>query len=148
MMTEIEDFRTIYMLVDEDNNIAIFPYSKSDIPIERISEKDGDFKYFPAYYPIEIKAPYTVEELAIAIEKDMNEWNKHPYYYYIQHKNKTLEELYYNIKNFNKAMKGKSLIYLGWNSMWGKYVSINLPDKRGYGYTGKKRFIWMRMQIG
>lgn len=64
--------------------------------------------------------------------------NKEPYFYYDQRKNKTFEELYYGIKGFNKAMKGKKKIEIGWNDRWRKYASLDLPDKRGYAYTGVK----------
>lgn len=137
MKVDLEVAKMIEILIDEDKNIAIFPYSQSDIPFDDTNIEIG-FKWFTAYFPIELKTPYTINKLASAIEYGINEENKHPYYYYKNHNNKTLEELYYGEKGFSKVMKGKKMINLGWNDRWGKYASLMLPDKRGYSYTGVK----------
>lgn len=54
-----------------------------------------------------IKKTYKLSDIVNVIECAMSGQNKEPYFYYDQRKNKTFEELYYGIKGFNKAMKGK-----------------------------------------
>lgn len=132
MYVDLSKFQMIDILVDENKNIAVFP-----------SGNIGDDKYveegkFRIYMPIELKKPYTENELADAIKHAMIDENNILFFTYDQRKNKTYEEVYYGIKGFNKAMKGKRLIEVGWNDRWGKYASLDLPDKRGYGYTGVK----------
>ncbi len=114
----------IEMFIDEKNNIVIFPSSKDGI----------------TNYPIELFYPYSVEELANTIEKAVNEYDKHPHY--IVYRNgrkvrKILVEIYYNQTGFQNASKGKRLVDLGWNSVWGNYVNLMMPCKgRAESYDG------------
>lgn len=133
MKVNFDEYKRIEILIDENENIAIFSRGSLD----NVNTVD-DFKGFMINVPVELKTPYTAKELADAIEYAMNGENKEPYFLYDPGINKTYEEVYYGIKGFNKAMKGKRLIDIGWNDRWGKYASLMLPDKRGYGYTGVK----------
>lgn len=133
MKVNYEEYERVDILVDENENIAIFSTSSVDN-----LNVDDNFRGFMVNAPVELKTPYTINELANAIKCAMIKENIKPYFLYDQRKNKTYEELYYGIKGFNKAMKGKRLIDIGWNDRWGKYASLMLPDKRGYSYTGVK----------
>lgn len=133
MKVNFEEYKRVEILIDEKENIAIFSRGQLDN-----IKPDDDFRGFMVNVPVELKTPYTANELANAIEYAMSEEIKEPYFLYDQRINKTYEEVYYGIKGFNKVMKGKKKIEIGWNDRWGKYASLDLPDKRGYSYTGVK----------
>lgn len=128
MEVKFNEQKMIDILVDENRNIAIFT--------GELIDSIGEYKKIMYYICTELKAPYTESELADAIKIAMTEENKQPFFCYDQKKNKTYEEVYYGIKGFNKAMKGKRMVDVGYNNRWGKYASLNMPDKRGYSYTG------------
>lgn len=132
MKVDLSKFNAIDILVDENKNIAAFPSGSYE---DRKYIEDGKVR---VYVPIELKNPYTVNELADVIKQAMLSEDNELFFIYDQNKNKTYEEVYYGIKGFKNAMKGKKLIDLGWNDRWGKYVSLMLPDKRVYSYTGVK----------
>ena len=135
MKVNLKDSRYITMLVDTQKNIVIFPIGKSDFPVKMPDGSMLDFSYFPCNNPIELKFPYTVAELADKIKQGIEEWGKHKCYPDWNGKN-TLEEKYYGIKGFKKAVKGNLSIDLGWDDISGKYVSLMMPTKRGYAYLG------------
>ena len=136
MKVDLKEFRWIGIYANEEKDIVIFPQSETDEPLEL---SDGTILNEPwfctAYYPIEIKYPYTKEELAEKIKCGIEQWNKHKPYNDFSGKN-TFEEKYYGIKGFKKAIKGKRYIRLGWDDIQGKYVSLNVPGKSGYWYLG------------
>ncbi len=134
METDLYEFRSVKLMVDEAKNIVIFPTSNiTDI----ISEYTNEPAYLTAYYPIELKHPYTLEELAAKIEEGIGEWCKHPAYTNFSGKN-TFEEKYYGIKGFKNAVRGKRHISVAWDDIGGKRVSLSLPWNRGYTYMGMK----------
>lgn len=47
--------------------------------------------------PLELKAPYTAEEVAEALKFSVSKENVNSYYYFDNKKIKTLEEMYYGI---------------------------------------------------
>ncbi|WP_133051132.1 hypothetical protein, partial [Ruminiclostridium hungatei] len=116
------------MLADNSGNIVIFLVSKTD----KLFEDGENYIYYPAYYPIELNSPCTREELASKIQEGIEEWDIHTPY----ESKKTFEEKYYGIKGFKNASLGKKYITLGWNDIEGKYISLGLPLKKGYGYMG------------
>lgn len=133
MKVNYKEYKAITLLIDENNNISFFSFGKrKDI------NEDSDFWGFVVYTPVKLEKPYELKDIANVIEYAMSGKNKELYFCYDQRKNKTFEELYYGIKGFNKAMRGKKKIEIGWNDRWGKYASLDLPDKRGYSYTGVK----------
>ncbi len=135
MKVNFEDFRRIDMLVDCEKNIVIFPASKSKLPITLADGTITEDLYLTAYYPIELKYPYTQEELAEKIEYGIKQWNVHECYDDSVEK-RTFEEKYYGVKGFKNAVKGKLYISLGWDDIQGKYVSLSMPWKSGYAYMG------------
>ncbi len=128
MKTDLSDFRSIELLEDEKHNIVIFPVSKSD----KLLDDGINYEYHTAYYPIELNYPYKAEDLADKIKEGIDLWNKYPCF----NQKNTFEEKYYEIKGFKNAVFGKKYISLGWNDFEGKYISLMLPLKRGYGYMG------------
>ncbi len=135
MKVDFEDFRSIDMLVDCEKNIVIFPVSKSKLPGTLPDGTIIEDDYLTAYFPIELKYPYTQKELAEKIKYGIEQWNVHECYENFSGRN-TFEEKYYGIKGFKNAVKGKLFIDLGWNDILGKYVSLSMPLKRGYAYIG------------
>ncbi len=136
MKVNFEDFRSITILVDTEKNIVIFPISWSDVPHELPDGSIDDGGYFEAYYPIELKYPYTKEALAEKIQYGIELWNVHPCYLREKHGNVTFEAKYKGIKSFRKAVKGFLYMSLGWNDISGKYVSLFVPWKSAYAYIG------------
>ena len=134
MGIEFSNNRAIELFVDDQKNIVIFPKSKSDGSRKEMV-KDG---YYVAYYPIELKYPYTAHELAEKIKCGFDEWDKHECYGNYTGRN-TFEEKYYGIKGFKNATKGKlNLDIICNNRFLGNKVSLLLPAKRGYAYLGIK----------
>ena len=140
MKVNLNDNRYIEILVDEQQNIVIFPISKSEVTEKNSDGTVGEYEYHCAYFPIELKWQYTKEQLAEKIEFGLGEWNKHKCYERFDGKN-TLEEKYFGIKGFQNAVRGKKQLYLGWNNIEGKFVSLSLPVKRGYAYYGIKNIL-------
>lgn len=129
-----ETYRRISMLIDEDKNLVIFPQSVS-YGIE--TEEQKGVPYI-ALYPIELKYPYSAEELSDKIKEGLDEWDKHKCYGNFSGRN-TFEEKYYGIKGFKNAVKGKKLIELLWTPSPNKNItSLLIPMKRGYAYLGIK----------
>lgn len=134
MKVNLKDFRYIDIYVNEGKDIVIFPHSKSNEPLELADGSIFDEPWYcTAYYPIEIKCPYSNIELAEKIQYGIEQWDKHEPYDDFSGKN-TFEEKYYGIKGFKKAIKGKRNIHLGWDEFQGKYVSLMIPCKSGYCY--------------
>ena len=127
--------RCIQMLVSPQKDIVIFPYAKSEVPVVLADGTVVDSMYMACYFPIELKYPYSAAELADKIEQGIDEWDKHKCYPDFSGKN-TMEEKYYGVKGFRKAVKGCLCFKLGWDTTQGKYVSFRLPTKRGYAYLG------------
>lgn len=135
MKVDFSESRDIEILVDENKNLIILPFGKYEKIFTHADGTTTDNAYFPACYPIELKFPYTNTELAEKIELGIKEYGKHKCYEGVY------EEKVYGVKGFKKAMKGKSMIRLGWNFVEGKVVALYYPDKRGYSYTGIQRKI-------
>jgi hypothetical protein len=133
MKIDIQDGRDIIILVDENNNIVIFPISALGY---EVPDSQGEMyePYWPAYFPIEVKHPYTEAELAEKIEYAFSQWCKHPCYDKGRDGKNTFEEKYYGVQGFKNAIKGKRYICAGWNDMVGVRVIISMPLKRGYAY--------------
>lgn len=133
MIVNMDDYRRITILVNQNRDIVIFPNSESKIP--KLDE-NGTILGYPckvAYFPIELKYPYSENELAQKIEYAIGEFGKHECY---EIEKPTFEEKYYGIKGFKNAVKGLCYIDLGWDNIFGKYVSLLIPLKRGYAYIG------------
>ena len=143
----IKNGMRVDIFVDENNDIAIFTYGTKGQPFEEVDlygdieerevtaeeynevyKKDNGF----ANHPVELKAPYRAEEVAEALKFSVSKENVNPYYYFDNKKIKTLEEMYYGIKGYTKATKGKKIIDIGRNTGWGKYASLNKYDRTGY----------------
>ena len=139
MEVNFNDFRTIDILVNQDKDIAIFPLSRTKGPVELANGKVIDYSYHTAYYPIELKYPYPIEQLAEKIKEGIEEWDKHPCYEDEFGKNSTYEAKYYGETSFKKAIKGKRYIQLGWDSILRKYIILFIPLKRGHAYMGMDR---------
>ncbi len=131
MKVNFKDFRYIKILADQTKDIVIFPIGI----VELIDGSDAEFEYNVAYYPIELKYPYTATELAVKIQYGIEQWGMHKCYDDFSGKN-TFEEKYYGIKGFKNAVKGNLYFRLGWDDIQGKYVSLLMPLKRGYAYIG------------
>ncbi len=135
MKIDIQDGRDIIILVDENKNIVIFPISALGYEVPDLQGEMYE-PYWAAYFPIEVKYPYTEDELAEKIEYAFLQWCKHPCYDRMDGKN-TFEEKYYGIKGFKNAIKGKRYIRAGWNNMVGIYVTLYMPMKgSSYQYFG------------
>ena len=132
MNINLKDGRRINLYVDEEKNIVIFPISKTKETVQ-LSDGTVAYKYHTAYFPIELKVPYTAEQLAEKIEYGIEQWNCHECYKYFSGRN-TFEEKYYGIKGFKNAIKGKVFLSLGYDEYDGKYVKLFAPMKRGYAY--------------
>lgn len=138
MINDLKEFRSIDLLIDSEKNVVIFPRSKSKFPFVLPDGSVTESTYLVAYYPIELKYPYSTEQLAEKIKHGIEQWNRHECYNDIYIKG-TFEEKYYNKKGFKNAVKGVMNISLGWDDYQGKYVSFLLPLKRGYAYMGLDR---------
>lgn len=132
---EIYNPGRIELLVDVNKNIVIFPYNYSDFPVELADGTLVDSECLPCDYPIELKYPYTVSELADKIKEGFEECGKHECYPHLDGK-KTLEEKYYGIKGFKNAVKGVLHMDLGCTEILGNFVWLSMPVKRGYAYLG------------
>lgn len=132
MVINLEDFRRIEILVNAEKDIVIFPLSEITHPVELANGEMVEGLYQVAYYPIELKYPYTNTELADKIRFGIEQWNQHECY----SGSKTFEEKYYGVKGFKNAVKGNLFINLGWDDIQGKYVSLLMPLKRGHSYIG------------
>lgn len=133
MISEFKDFKYIMMLSDMDKNIVIFPISKSEKPVV-LADGSEEEAYLPAFYPIELKKPFGVEELSKHIQLGIEQWNVHQCYDIDS--SQALEEKYYGKNGCKNATKGIRHITLGWDDIQGKYVSLSLPLKNGSGYIG------------
>ena len=129
------DFRTVNIHVNNGKDIVIFPYSKCETAIELADGTLVNGMYIPAYYPIELKYPYTRNELAEKIKYGIEQWDKYPCYDDKKEK-QTYEEKYYGINGFKNAVKGNRYFNLGWDELQGKFVTLSLPCKKGYAYLG------------
>ena len=134
MKIDIQDGRRITILVDENKNIVIFPISALGYEIPDLQGEMYE-PYWEAYFPIEVKFPYTEAEVAKKIEYAFSQWCKHPCYERMDEKN-TFEEKYYGIKYFKNAIKGKRYISAGWGNMLGVNVNFSMPCKGAYAYMG------------
>lgn len=132
MKIDIKDGRDITILVDENKNIVIFPISALG---HKVADLKGEMyePYWEAYFPIEVKYPYTEAELAEKIEYAFSQWCKHPCYDKMDGKN-TFEEKYYGIKGFRNAIKGKRYMRAGWNDLTGVRINFYMPLKGSYAY--------------
>ena len=128
MYTNLKDFRSIDMLVNEKEDIVIFPNSKTD----ELFDDGVSYKYHMAFHPIELFSTYSREDLALKIQEGIESWNKYPPFDF-SGKN-SIEEKYYGIKGFKNAVFGKKSVSLGWDHVSGKYLSLSWPLKKGYGY--------------
>lgn len=127
MTTSIKEERDITILVDEQNDLAIFSRCLNPAFDGNYDKTPVDF---PAKVPVELEHPYTVDQVAVAIKQGMDSYNTcEPY----TAKN-TIEEHYYQIKGFKAATLGKRMIDVGWNCLMGKFVRVNIATKRGKGY--------------
>jgi len=123
MEMNLHEFRSLRILVDKDNRLAIFSMTKNPKKIE------GDV-WSPVWVatedPIELQPPFTAEELADALERSIRAWGtEEP----IFEDRVTLTEHRYKIKGFKKASLGTKFVGLGWRPRVGKYVSVMLPMK-------------------
>lgn len=142
MKVDLEDFRKIQMLIDQEKNIVIFPISEAPDYKYRIADgTEYVGGWFPAYFPIELKFPYTISELQEKIKEGIEAWNQYPCYLDggIGNSKNTIEEKYYGIKGYRNACKGKLMISLGWNTLRGKFVTLSAPWRGSYSYTNLER---------
>ena len=132
MDMNLQELRTLQILVDKDDRLAIFSMTKNPKKIE------GDVwspVWLAAKNPIELQPPFTVDELADALERSMNAWGTgEP----IFEDRISLTEYYYKIKGFKKASLGTKYVGLGWKPGLGKFISIMLPMKTKRCYIGIK----------
>ena len=133
----LQDSRSITMLVDSEKNVVIFPYSQTKEPV-KLPHGTVERTWNTAYFPIELKYPYSNVDLAQKIEYGIEQWNKHECYKNFSGRN-TFEEKYYGVKGFKNAVKGVKHFSIGWNEISGKYIYVSLPFKRGYTYFGVGR---------
>ena len=136
MKISLKDERSIVLFSDEQKNIVIFPKGEGFGGENLKGEKT--YGTFPSLYPIELKYPYSEDELAEKIKQGIEEWCKHPAREYKEN-GKTYEEAYYGIKGFKNAVKGKRYFSIGWDEWLGVHVSFMLPCKSGYAYLGMER---------
>lgn len=132
MKTNLSETRRIHIYVDETGNLVIFSFTTNP---DYVAGNDDIFSgpppVVPAKAPIELREPFSVEELAHAIQEGIDRWNKgEPYI----NKRKSIEEFYYKTNGFKKASFGKRLFSLGWDDIGGKNISISLPSKTGKFY--------------
>lgn len=121
------------ILVDTNNDLAIFSMTRNP---EKIEGDPWSPIWLPSENPMELKTPYTTEELANALECTINAWEKGKV---LQLGKSSLAEYYYKIKGFKKATLGTKYVSLGWCPGWGpgqgKYVVIELPMNRNKGHA-------------
>ena len=129
---DFNDANRIDIYIDENKNVVIFPISRYDGIYIYADGSESDNAYFTAYYPIELKYPYSNIELAEKIRYGIEQKDKHESYN--PDKKPTIEEKYYGIKGFKNAVKGKKLISVGLDFIQGKYLTLALPCKRGCAY--------------
>lgn len=136
MRPDFEEFRKISMLVSPNKDLVIFPASMSHFPFELADGSIISTVCLPAYFPIELKYPYTASELADKIQYGIEQWGRHPCFENHSGKN-TLEEKYYGVKGFKNAVKGNLHITVTINcEVEGNSVYLSMPRKRGYAYLG------------
>ena len=128
--------RSICLLISPLKDIVIFPVSKSNKPFVSANGKIVEGGYFAAYFPIEVKYPYTRDLLAEKIEEGIEAWDKYPCFRDEYGDEKTYEAKYCGERSFKKAVKGYRHISLGWDKFVGKYVRFHIPLKSGYAYIG------------
>ena len=134
--------RKVQIFVDENKNLAIFSFVLNPDYVFDPNPKwstdpiEWPPKVLPIFYSktaIELKYPYSVEELSEGIKAGISAWNKlEPH----TSQRVSIEEYYYKIKGFKKATIGKKTIAAGWDSFGKKEVSIFLPVKVGKYYLG------------
>ena len=128
----LKDSRGIKLLSDEKKNIVIFPMGKG---IGETLNGEKIEAILVSYHPIELKYPYSEDELAEKIKQGIEYWCKFPAYDNFSGRN-TFEEKYYGIKGFKNAVKGNRYFDIGWDEWFGVYVDLMLPCKSGYAYIG------------
>ena len=135
MKIKKEDYRIVDILVSPDKDIAIFPLSIATYPLKMADGTpmyDATVESFP---PIEIKFPYTVDDVAKGIELGIDLFDKQKCFEGLKDEKISVEEVYYKAKSFRKATKGCRRIEAGWSIIrGGKFVSIELPGKFRYNY--------------
>ncbi len=136
MYVDLSDFKSLIILVDCSKNIAMFPKSRTKELLPDHPDGIECYGYFPAYVPTELSYPYNKKVLAEKLELVMGQWCQFPCLYETCNSKKFLEGEYYGTKSFRTATKGKKMIYVGWNGIEGKYVSLLLPCKSGKAYLG------------
>lgn len=133
MTVNFDDYRRITIVVNSNKDIVIFPKSESKIPETDDNGTILGYACKNTFFPIELKFPYSEIDLAHKIQYGIEEFGKHECYELLK---PTLEEKYYGVKGFKNAVKGCRLIDLGWDNIFGKYVSLQIPMKSVYAYIG------------
>ena len=128
----MQESKIIQLFSDNTGNIVIFPFSTfTNAPLADGLEEGWPYT---AYYPIELKANYDMENLSQKIREGFDCWCKYPHYNNFTGKN-TYEEKYFGIKGLKKAVLGKKLIRVTFDVEDGYRISLSLPTKgRGYEY--------------
>lgn len=131
---ELSEERFAYIYLDEQHNMAIFPFTKN--PNYTTWNHPDPFTAEPQYTfgksPIELAYPYSAQTLAEALQRAIEQWNKEEAY---TNTRVSIEEHYYKIKGFKKASLGKRLVVFGLNTPSGHEISLSLPAKSKYYLT-------------
>lgn len=121
--------RVIDIFVDLNKDIVIFPYSEIDKPYTLHDGTIVEKSYLPAYFPIELKYPYTIEELSEKLKYAFDQCEIHPCHTGKQ----SIQEKYYGIKGKKNAAKGKYCINI---TLYDNKILYD--DKKKYNYIGKR----------
>lgn len=98
MELNLQELRTLKILVDKDNRLAIFTMTKNP---KKIEEDVWSPVWVAVKNPVELQPPYTVDEVADAIERSMNAWGTgEPIY----EDRISLPEYYYKVKGFKRYL--------------------------------------------
>lgn len=139
-MTSVpEEEKSLDIFVDENNNLAIFsiilnPEFPFDFPVTFTPPDDmPDIPpWFYAKKPLELAFPYTVDDLAKAIEQGIANWNKG-----VPRKAKrpTIEEYYYKCGGYRKSSFRKRMLTVLISSSKVD-ISLFMPTKTPEVYMG------------
>ena len=136
MLTDAQLSKNIKILVDEKGNLAFFPKTRNPAWTPETDANAvcfsppgaGEPKLVFSNTPVELPYPYTVEQIASALQATAALFGKCPPF---SEKKVDMAQWYYKEKSFLKATKSKKMIDLGFSPLpFGSDISLMLPMKK------------------
>lgn len=117
--------------LDEEHNLIFVTKSKNPAYVEPFGNDPKSAETsLPMFLPAQkftiLRPPYTVRQVADAIQSAVNEWDKYPP---VKYDGRDAIEIYCGTRNFKTASLGKRLFELEWSEEAPKCVSLMLPCK-------------------